>query len=209
MNCPLCSSPAKLFFSLQERSYYECDSCKGIFVPEEYHLDPIAEKERYQTHNNDVNDPRYQNFVAPIVNEVKKNYNPRVHTGLDFGAGTGPVISKLLNDLKYQVIAYDPYFLPFPEVLRRKYDFIVCCEVMEHFKYPAQEFKLLRSLLNPGGKLFCMTHIYDYGISFGEWYYKNDPTHIFIYQKETIGYIKDDFNFQEAIVEDRLITFCA
>ena len=36
-------------------------------------LDPLdylsqeEEKERYKNHNNDVNDPRYQKFVSPIV----------------------------------------------------------------------------------------------------------------------------------------------
>lgn len=168
--------------------------------------DPVTEKERYLTHNNDVNDLRYRGFVSPIVESVIKYFNPEDHVGLDFGAGTGPVITKILSEINFKVFAYDPFFLPYPELLEKSYDFIACCEVIEHFHNPAKEFKLLRSMLLPGGKLFCMTHIYDSGIDFSNWYYKNDPTHVFIYQKETLDYIKDKYSFRELKIENRLIS---
>jgi hypothetical protein len=52
-----------------------------------------------------------------------------------------------------------------------------------------------------------MTHLYDPSIEFNSWYYKNDPTHVFIYQKETIEWIKQRFNFSSVAIEGRLITF--
>jgi len=98
------------------------------------------------THNNDVNDSGYHKFVSPIVNAVLNDFLPE-HKGLDFGAGTGPVISKLLTDRNYQIKQYDPYFFNLPELLQKKYDYIVCCEVIEHFYDPDKEFQLLKSLL--------------------------------------------------------------
>lgn len=206
MDCPLCFSRGDLFHSQPGREHLECTNCKGIFVEKEYFPDPEAEKEIYLTHNNDVSDPRYQKFVSPIVESVIENFNPQEHVGLDFGAGTGPVITKLLSDLKYRIFAYDPFFLPFPELLQRSYDFIACCEVIEHFQNPAKEFELLRSLLLPGGQLLCMTHIYHPGILFGNWYYKNDPTHVFIYQEQTFQYIREKYQFREVKITDRLIS---
>ena len=208
MDCPLCFSKGKLFYSQPERSYWECTHCKGIFLGKDHYPDPDTERERYLTHNNDINDPRYQKFVSPIVESVKKNFDPEKHVGLDFGAGTGPVITQLLSDSGFVVSAYDPFFLPFPGLLQKSYNFIVCCEVIEHFHNPAKEFDLLKSILLPDGKLFCMTHMYHPTISFPNWYYKNDPTHVFIFQENTFQFIKENFEFRELEIRNRLITLC-
>ncbi len=52
-----------------------------------------------------------------------------------------------------------------------------------------------------------MTHLYDENIDFEKWYYKNDPTHVFIYQEKTIEYIAKEFGFSSFCIENRLITF--
>lgn len=166
--------------------------------------DKTDEKARYETHNNDVNDLAYQKFVSPISNYVLKHFSP-TDSGLDFGSGTGPVISKVLKDNGYDIKQYDPFFANFPELLTQKYDYIVCCEVMEHFHNPDKEFFQLRAMLNPNGALICMTHLYDDTIEFKNWYYKNDPTHVFIYQKPTIAYIAKRFNFTSYKIDSRLI----
>jgi hypothetical protein len=51
-----------------------------------------------------------------------------------------------------------------------------------------------------------MTHIYDSGIPFGNWYYKNDPTHIFMFQEETFHFVREKFEFHDLKIRDRLIT---
>lgn len=159
-------------------------------------------------HHNDVNDPRYQKFVRPIVESVVK-YCQKAHVGLDFGCGTGPVISKLLLDQGYKIEQYDPFFRDQPGLLDEKYDYIVCSEVIEHFREPAKEFKLLRALLNPGGKLFCLTERYSPEIDFDGWYYKNDPTHVFFYQDRTFEWIRDNFHFPALTIEGRLVVLSA
>jgi len=169
-------------------------------------LNTKDEELRYETHNNDVFDVRYQNFVSPITKEILENFSED-HLGLDFGAGTGPVISKILKDNNFRIEAYDPFFHKDLKLLDEKYDYIACCEVMEHFYYPKKEFALLKKILLKGGNLYCMTEIYEERIDFSTWYYKNDPTHVFIYHKKTIEWIKNNFGFSDVNIKGRLIIF--
>ena len=134
-------------------------------------LDPLdylsqeEEKERYKNHNNDVNDPRYQKFVSPIVEKVRDHYDTN-HLGLDYGAGTGPVITSLLEKEGYALRLYDPFFHLYPKNLSIKYDYIICSEVIEHFHHPYEEFKSLAEMLKQKGSIFCLTSLYNEEIDF-------------------------------------------
>lgn len=208
MNCTLCETPlTTIYFSTKKNIFYECGGCGSILRSQESFLKSDSEKARYETHNNDVNDIRYQNFVSPITNAVKKSFSPEYTLGLDFGAGPGPVITKILEDNHYKVNLYDPFFYPDKSVLEQAYDYIVCCEVIEHFHHPGKEFELLKSLLKPEGKLFCMTDIYTKEKDFENWYYKNDPTHVFFYTPDSLKWIEKELGFKSLSVNNRLIVF--
>lgn len=204
MFCPLCNHSSVAFFTTKSHQYYSCDYCKGIFMSDDDLPILADEKNRYLEHNNDINDVRYQQFVMPIVQQVVDHYTPK-HRGLDFGAGTGPVISKLLTDRSYQIVQYDPFFHNYPELLLDKYDYIVACEVIEHFHQPNLEFARLKEMLKPGGRLICMTTIYHPGIDFKTWYYKNDPTHVFFYHSDTLQFIQKTYGFSELQIFNNLI----
>lgn len=204
MFCPLCNHSTVAFFTTKSHQYYSCDYCKGIFMSDDDLPILADEKNRYLEHNNDINDVRYQQFVMPIVQQVVDHYTPE-HRGLDFGAGTGPVISKLLTDRSYQIVQYDPFFHNYPELLLDKYDYIVACEVIEHFHQPNVEFVRLKEMLKPGGRLICMTTIYHPGIDFKTWYYKNDPTHVFFYHSDTLQFIQKSYGFSELQIFNNLI----
>lgn len=174
--------------------------------PAQY-LSPEEEKHRYDQHNNDVSDPGYRRFVEPLVDKIKQNYGPRA-SGLDYGAGSGPVASVMLQEKGYiNIDCYDPYYYPDRSVLDKPYHFIMCCEVIEHFHQPEDEFKLLRSLLLPGGSLFCMTEIYEDSVDFEGWYYKNDPTHVFFYHHRALRWIEKEYAFNDLRIDKRLIQF--
>ena len=175
-------------------------------MDENRHPTPENEKLRYEEHNNDTEDKKYRQFVSPITSAIMKNFKPK-HKGLDFGAGTAPVITKVLTDHNYPIKPYDPFFYNYPELLNAKYDYIACCEVIEHFNDPYREFGLLKRLLLPNGKLYCMTDLYNESIDFHKWYYKNDQTHVFIYHKKTIQWIKEEFEFSDVTINGRLIIF--
>lgn len=204
--CTLCSANTYFFYEENQKKYYKCCNCFSLLLDAKAHLSAENEKKRYEEHNNNVNDTRYQKFVAPIVTAIENKFN-KEHTGLDFGAGTGPVITKLLRDNGFNIELYDPFFWNNPKLLQKKYDYIACCEVIEHFHAPLKEFALLRSLLKPNGSLYCMTEIYTDDIDFKKWYYKNDPTHLFFYHSEALSWIKSHFNFSAITIQGRLVHF--
>jgi len=201
--CPLCESIGMPFF---QNRFFSCPNCGGIFRPRRDYPSEKAEISRYEEHHNDVNDRGYQRFVSPVVDRILVDFSAH-HAGLDFGSGTGPVASKLLHDNDFQIVQYDPFFANHPELLRNQYDFIVCCEVIEHFHHPSQEFALLKRLLHRGGKLYCMTYLYDPSIDFANWHYQRDPTHVFIYRRETLDWIRSMFGFQSVEINGRLCVF--
>lgn len=206
MNCLLCEGKTELFKMWREKEYYRCTKCKSIMLEPKYYINYIEEKERYEKHNNDVEDKGYQEFVWPIVEGVLNKYEKH-HKGLDYGSGPGPVISKLLREKGYNIKLYDPFFANYPERLEDKYDYIVSCEVVEHFHKPMEEFKLLKSLLKPGGTLYIKTKIYSEDIDFDGWSYKNDNTHVFFYHKDALEWIKTNFRFSQVKIEKDLITY--
>ena len=203
--CPLCLS-----HSIQQREdvpeFFNCSTCHLVFKDTQFLVAPEIEKARYLTHNNDVDDLGYQNFVKPIVKMVSENITLE-KIGLDFGAGTGPVITKLLEEKGYHLNLYDPFFHPDSHVLNEKYDYIVCCEVMEHFYHPKKEFQLLFDLLKPNGTLLCMTQLISVYTTFKTWQYRNDKTHVSFYSKKCLQWIKENFGFSSVMIDERLIVF--
>ena len=207
MKCPLClNTSVDEYDAIADILYLECSECKAVFKQSENFPTLEEEKKRYLLHENDTDDKAYQAFVTPIVNSVLKSI-PKFAVGLDFGAGTGPVAAKLLEEKGYNVYLYDPFFHPNKDILNNSYDFIICCEVIEHFHKPNDEFRLLRKLLKPGGSLFCMTHLIPQKSIFRDWYYKNDPTHVIFYSEESVKWIQSNFDFSKATIDGRLIVF--
>ena len=204
MKCSLCSGTAYWLTTAADRDYYRCGGCRSVLLHPQFFLSSEQEKARYETHQNCTDDPRYQKFVSPIVDAIKERFGNQA-IGLDFGAGTGPVITKMLSDAGYDMALYDPFFHDNPKALNQQYDFIACCEVIEHFHQPAKEFRLLRSLLKAGGVLYCKTELVSESTDFENWYYKNDPTHVFFYNQKAFAQICEDTAFSNVQIDGRLI----
>lgn len=208
ISCPLCQHQASVFYEFKQRRYYQCGFCCAIIKDPTQWPDKATEKDRYLEHLNEVVDPRFQQFVSPITETVKGRFNVD-DNGLDFGAGHAPVITHVLKQAGYDIEPYDPLFFDNPELLQHKYAYICSCEVIEHFHKPAESFALLRRLLKPDGSLLCMTELYHEGIDFHRWNYKNDPTHVFIYHRNTISYLADKYSFSSFSITGRFILFQA
>ena len=199
--CSLCKNTWEDFYN---NNFLYCSTCQSISRKLEFFLSPEKEKERYEQHNNDIYDVRYQEFVSPIVQRIQ-NHHPISERGLDFWAWSGPVITYLLEKQWYEMYLYDPFFHKHPNILEKKYDFIIACEVVEHFHDPFKEFKSLYDLLQPGGKLYIMTDLYSPGVDFWKWYYKNDPTHVFFYSDETFHWIQQQYGWKKYSRKNRCI----
>lgn len=202
MNCSLCNT---LLTIKVTSHFYQCTNCLSYVKDNSTFLKANLEEERYLTHNNDVFDPRYRDFTSPITHRILQDFKPH-HLGLDYGCGTGPVIAEVLKENNYQVLLYDPFFQPIEENLKKKYNYIACCEVAEHFHHPNEEFAKLNQLLFEGGKLYVMTQLFEEQKSnFKDWYYIKDPTHVFIYTYDSFKYIAQNFGFQVSFKSNRLI----
>jgi SAM-dependent methyltransferase len=179
--------------------FYECPTCKGVFKSESLLPSPEKERERYDLHQNNPDDEGYQSFLYPIIRLLLNNHKPE-EKGLDFGCGPGPASLKMLSSKGFSCDGYDPFYNPDLSLLEKQYDYILCSETIEHFHQPALAFTQLHALLKKGGKLYVMTYFYDpMHIDFKNWYYKNDPTHVFLYQYETMEYIARNWGF--ALIE--------
>ncbi len=203
MNCPLCHSS---LIRKKNAQFYDCSTCFALVKDAQLYLTPEEEKKHYEKHNNDVNDIGYQNFVSPVTQFVLQHQNAS-HKGLDFGAGTGPVISKILTNNQFSITQYDLYFEPIKERLNSKYDYIVCSEVWEHFQQPDKELIQLAKMLKANGRLIVMTLLYSDEIDFEKWHYRLDVTHVFIYRNKTMEFIASKFNLELELMTDRLIVF--
>lgn len=203
MNCTLCNTRLN---NKADEYYFICGVCGAYVKDKKHYVSEEKEKYRYEEHNNDVDDVRYRKFTSPITQTIINNFNSG-DTGLDYGSGTGPVISKVLREKGYNVRLYDPFFHPDEDYLKYQYDYIFSCEVFEHFHRPENEIEKLLGLLKTDGFLIIMTHLYTGERDFNTWYYRNDPTHVFIYTEQTISYIAEKYNLELLEKDERLVVF--
>ncbi len=207
--CPLCKTTSTEYYCSPKKreKYYSCPNCGGVFLAPFFLLSRDDEKTRYLKHqNSDVNNG-YLEFIAPVVNYVMEA-TADTSLGLDFGSGPIPVISDLLRKRGRAINQFDLYFYPDELVLKQRYDYIMACEVVEHFREPFKEFANLRNMLKSDAFLVISTSLLEDQIDFSKWHYVRDPTHIFFYRIKTVEWIEREFKFKSSrILSNRLVVF--
>lgn len=193
--CPLChENESNIFYTELNKTYYQCSNCELIFLDRNQLCSSRAEKERYQLHNNSELSDGYKNFLYKIINPVL-NLVPKEALGLDFGSGPYPMMGKLLKKEGIQVEEYDLYFKPM-DFEDKHFDFIIACEVIEHFRDPKEQFDLIDSILNAKGYLFIQTSLYTKEIDFKSWHYRSDITHISFFTKRSIEFLARNYQYE-------------
>lgn len=207
-NCLLCEANHLEQIKIADKTYWQCLACDFLFLNPSDRLSAAEEKSRYEKHENNVLDQGYQNFVAPLYEEITKQVN-KTDAGLDYGSGKDSAISYLLKQASYHVQKFDPYFYNDPSVLiENTFDYIIVCEVAEHFYDPKAEFLRLKSYLKPGGYLFVMTSLVTDKIDFANWSYRRDSTHVCFYSEKSCQYLQRKFGFKSMkIVGSHIIVF--
>lgn len=200
VTCPLCATPQDLIW-LQDlkRCYYRCGNCALIFADPASHLSADAEKAIYQQHENNPADAGYRQFLNKLAAPLLARLGDcSTLTALDFGSGPGPTLHLMLNEAGLATSIYDPYFAPNPEVLNKSYDVICSTEAIEHFYHPASEWALWLQMLKQGGSLGLMTRLAPDKVQFLSWHYKNDPTHVCFFSRETFEFLaaRDGFTLE-------------
>jgi SAM-dependent methyltransferase len=184
-HCPLCGLVDVREFSQDaRRRYLRCQQCLLVFVPAQYWLSRELEQREYDRHENGIDDPGYRQFLGRLFEPLVLRL-PAAASGLDFGCGPGPALAHMLREAGFQVHLYDSFYYPDPVALTRAYDFICATEVVEHLHRPGMELSRLWGLLHPGGTLGIMTKLVMDAQAFSRWHYKNDPTHVCFFSRET------------------------
>ena len=187
--CPICETgQAQAFQSVAGRDYWRCPQCLGTFLEPSQRPTPEAERAEYDLHHNDADDPGYRRHLMRLAEPLLARLPPGA-AGLDWGCGPTPALAAWLAQAGHPMAVYDPFFAPDAAVLTRRYDFITCTEVAEHFHHPAAEFRRLASLLRPGGWLGLMTRRQTDDARFAGWHYRRDPTHVVFYRADTLHWI--------------------
>ncbi len=187
--CPLCDgTDATLYHRDRNRPYWRCRVCALVFVPPESWIDAVAEKTRYDQHENDPGDARYRAFLARLADPLLARVS-RGAVGLDFGSGPGPTLGPMLSEAGLRVFPYDVFYAPDPEVWNRRYDFITATEVLEHLHHPRAELDRCFAVLVPGGVLGVMTKWVTEQPAFAASRYIRDPTHVCFFSPATCRWI--------------------
>jgi len=193
-SCPLCGGVSAPFLSDGGRDYRRCGTCALTFLSAAQHADPARERARYAEHRNAPDDPGYRAFLDRLLAPLTARLAPGAE-GLDYGCGPGPAASVMMRERGFPTTDYDPHFAPDAGALSQTYDFVVCTEVLEHLRRPADDLARLDGLLKPGGTLGAMTGVLEDDAAFAGWWYRSDFTHIAFYRKETLGWIARRFGW--------------
>lgn len=195
--CKICNHPVTTFIAGRKSfKYHKCPRCKFIFLNKIHILSPEKEKKRYDTHQNSIENEGYVNMFENFIEKAISPYTNDIKTVLDYGSGSGAVLSELLKRKGFEVDIYDPFYSPEKIYLTKKYDLISSTEVFEHFSNPVEEIKKLYSLLNPKGIISIMTNFIPDNTEFNKWWYINDETHISFFHLKTFEKIAEMLGFE-------------
>ena len=209
--CPLCRSPDNSLLlkggkGSAYRDFLHCGACDMVFVPRTLLLDEEGQKARYLQHNNDVDDPAYRKFLGRMYYALR----PRLKSGwqgLDYGAGPGPALQRMMIEDGFEAEVYDIYFYPDESVLTATYDFVTCTETIEHFANPREELDRIDGLLGSGGWLGVMTGMLETWENFADWYYHRDPTHVNFFSHATMNWIGENYGWEADFPSQNVVLF--
>ena len=146
--CTVCnSSNINFFLKSGESIYWGCNICDSKFLDSKNYVSKSNEKKHYLKHNNSITDLNYKNFLLRLIQPVKDKISSS-DIGLDYGCGYAPALANIFKSYGFKVELYDPFFFPDKDVLLKKYKFITCSEVVEHFFNPYDEFNKINNLLD-------------------------------------------------------------
>ncbi len=188
MMCPLCQKVgAEVFHQDRTREFFLCSSCTIIFVSRSDLLSPSEEMKRYDSHQNSDDDPGYRDYFLKTVGPLQKELSPGSH-GLDFGCGRTMLMGQLLLEKGHATDSYDPFYFPDETIWRKKYDFAVLNEVIEHLRDPSETLNRLKSIVH--GPVFVRTKLYPpTEAEFANWFYKRDVTHIQFWSHQALSFL--------------------
>lgn len=204
-HCRLCDHPApEPFATVEGRYYLRCPRCQLTALSAAQLPDLAIEKAQYDLHENDPGDPGYRHFLDQLATPLGR-YLPDGAEGLDFGCGPGPALAGLLAERGFPCAVYDPLYATDDSVLKRRYDFVTCTEVLEHLHWPGRDWQRLGELVRPGGWLALMTRWLTDDNHFPRWHYRRDPTHVCFWKPETFRWLGDRDGWEPILMDNPVV----
>jgi hypothetical protein len=197
VTCNLCGSKTLTLvdpnLKIKDRKlrYHRCTQCGFTKKEDAALIDSSSEKAQYDFHENHIENEGYKNLLQGFIDDTVTPFKASGSL-LEYGAGPGPVLGKLLSDMGFEVTLYDPYYHVDKEALKKRYDVITSTEVFEHFYEPLKTIKTLVNCLNSNGILAIQTSFKTMDDeTFLTWWYRRDLTHVSFYTLESFKVISD------------------
>ena len=205
--CTVCkNNKLDFFLKVKDLDYWQCNFCKATMLDPINFISSNKEKKHYLKHNNEINDTRYRTFLSNLILPLKDKISID-DMGLDYGCGYAPALADILKKDGLNVEVYDPFFFKNENIFSRKFNFITCSEVVEHFFKPYEEFNKIDSLLAKNSWLGIMTSFMTEDYMFKNWYYRRDPTHVVFYKKITFKIIANQRNWKINFPSKNIVLF--
>ena len=164
--CPLCHHQGvNHYFEDKRRAYLQCQQCELVFVKPDKRLEANEEKAHYDLHENDPSDAGYRRFLSRIADPLTDKISSNSY-GLDFGCGPGPTLSIMLEEAGHTM-------------------------VIEHLYHPDKVWQQWLNLVKPKGWIGLMTKLVIDVDAFAGWHYKNDPTHVAFFSRQTFQFLAE------------------
>jgi hypothetical protein len=97
----------------------------------------------------------------------------------------------MLEEAGHTMELYDIYYHPETSVLEKTYDFMTATEVIEHLYHPDKVWQQWLNLVKPKGWIGLMTKLVIDVDAFAGWHYKNDPTHVVFFSRQTFQFLAE------------------
>ena len=205
--CSVCkNNKIEFFLNVEGLDYWQCALCKATMLDSIKFISSNKEKKHYLKHNNEINDTRYRTFLSNLVEPLKDKISID-DIGLDYGCGYAPALADILKKDGFNVELYDPFFFKNENIFCRKFNFITCSEVVEHFFKPYEEFNKIDNLLATNSWLAIMTSFMTEDYLFENWHYRRDPTHVVFYKKITFKIIANQRNWKINFPSKNIVLF--
>jgi len=202
--CPLCHSQnSENIQGPDERTFYKCSTCYLIYTDPNNHPSEEIERKRYLAHENGIEFPGYVAFLNKAIEPSMKFLHLGM-TGLDYGCGPNPTLSKLLEKQGIQCENYDPIFFPNGKI-KQHYDFIFATECFEHFFFPSKDIELIIGQIRKEGYLIVMTDLWNNLADFKSWSYAQDFTHTSFYHQNTINWIAKHYELKRVYYDEKRV----
>ncbi|MCB0407048.1 MAG: class I SAM-dependent methyltransferase [Bdellovibrionales bacterium] len=196
MNCLLCkSSQLQVATTQDQKQYFFCTKCNYLFLSPFQRLSLDAEKQRYLEHENNLDDPRYLNYLQRTWQQLGLSKTKGFI--LDFGCGPTKGLENLLQESQFEILSYDPIFHPLDFVEHHEnIDIVFCSEAIEHMFDPSSIFTIWKQLLKKGGQIILRTAFHPGVEQLEGWWYRLDPTHIGFFNEKTFQWVAQNWSFE-------------